>query len=121
MPLDDVPAFCVLLKSRAQLYLDTKRLLEAAFSLLQAAQPLEERVRAWEEISESEIRDFVDEHAKAFIRAGVLAGDYDATLEVLIEEAGYDAVIRLLKDYAPKDPTEVRVKQEEAQELITKV
>ena len=86
-------------EARALMYLRFRELIEAADALYRQAAILDDRLRLGEQVSEREVELFVEQQAKNLIKTSANEISLMDSLRVLIEECGYEVVIKCLKTY----------------------
>jgi hypothetical protein len=85
--------------ARTVMYLRFRELIEAADALYRQAALLDDRLRLGEQLSEQEVEQFVEQQAKNLMKTSANEISLMDSLSVLIEECGYEMVIKCLKTY----------------------
>lgn len=96
-PGEELAALRVLVKDRTTMYQNIRTLLEAADAIYRAAQPFDEDVRAFEEIPESELDEFVEEEAERLLKTVTQMASAKWCMYILVDVYGSDALLEELE------------------------
>jgi hypothetical protein len=105
------------LNARAFVYWRVEGLLEAVDTFYRQAATLDARLRQNDQPTEQELEKFVQRRAEALISAGLSEIPTLDALKVLIEQDGYEEVVKCLKAY--EEEQEAKQKDKATLAIVT--